>query len=134
MRFSLDKIRVERKPVEDHKLVLTLPHLPPSTNHLYANVPGKGRVNTSNYNDWIKQAGFLLNVQRPGRMTGRVDVLITVEDNHPQRDIDNILKPTLDLIVKIGVIADDNARHIRSVSAQWSDRISGMEIQIERAA
>jgi Holliday junction resolvase RusA-like endonuclease len=133
MRFSLDKIRVERKPVEDHKLVLTLPHLPPSTNNLYMNT-SNGRVKTRNYDDWLLQAGLFLNGQKPGRMTGRVDVSITVEDSHPQRDIDNILKPTLDLIVKIGVIADDNARHVRSVSAQWSDRISGMEIQIVRAA
>ncbi|CAO4192361.1 hypothetical protein [Methylorubrum extorquens] len=39
--------------------------LPPSTNSLFANVVGRGRVKTTKYRAWRQQAALLIDVQRP---------------------------------------------------------------------
>ncbi len=131
-RFALDKVRVERKPVAAQKMVLRLPHLPPSTNHLYLNVPNRGRVKTRAYEDWIFQAGLYLNRQIEGRFTGRVDIHIALEDCHANRDASNAIKPIEDLLVKCGVIEDDRAKFVRSIKAEWSD-VDGAVVTVEGA-
>lgn len=103
--------------------------LPPSTNALFANVPGKGRVRTAEYNRWLNQAGMLLKAQCKSRMAVRCDVHIVLEDLHGSRDADNCIKGHLDLLVKVGILAGDNAKHVRSVSATWAD-IEGVRITI----
>lgn len=107
--------------------------LPPSTNNLYWNVKGTGRVRTRQYNDWITQCGLLLKTQVTGRLTGRVDILIKAEDKHPRRDCDNLGKPLCDLLVKVGAIQDDNSKFVRSVKTEWAP-IQGVTIEIRRAA
>lgn len=131
-KFALDRIRVERKALTAQKMELRLPHLPPSTNHLYLNVPNRGRVKTRAYEDWIFQAGLMLNRQIEGRFTGRVDILIEIEDAHQNRDASNTIKPLEDLLVKCGVIEDDRAKYVRSVKAQWAN-IEGVRITVEAA-
>lgn len=133
MKFSLDRIRVERKDIPDIAMSLELPNLPPSTNNLYWNVAGKGRVKTRQYNDWIYQCGLLLKNQITGRLTGRADIKIRVEDKHPRRDVDNLGKPLLDLLVKMGALQDDNAKWVRSVKIEWAP-VDGIHIEIARAA
>lgn len=133
--FGLDRYRVERKPIADNAIVLELPHLPPSTNHLYFNLPGRGgRAKTAKYVDWLNSAGLILNPQIKGRVTGRVDIQILVEDCHPQRDASNLTKPLEDLLVKCGVIEDDRAKFVRSSGTRWDATIKGVRIEITRAA
>lgn len=132
MRFSLDKYQVERKPLEARTMVLTLPVLPPSTNNLYANAPGKGRVKSRAYEDWISQCGLLLNGQIKGRFNSRVDILIEAEDRHPTRDSSNFVKPIEDLLVRCGIISDDRAKFVRSIKGAWAP-IVGVRIEIARA-
>jgi Holliday junction resolvase RusA-like endonuclease len=107
--------------------------LPPSTNNLYFNIAGKGRVKTRQYNDWITQCGLLLKNQITGRLMGRVDITIKLEDRHPQRDCDNAAKPICDLLVKMGAIHDDRSKFVRSVKTEWAP-IKGVEIAIHRVA
>lgn len=132
-RFALDRVRIERKALAAQRMELHLPHLPPSTNHLYLNVPGKGRVKTRAYDDWLFQAGLVLNRQIEGRLTGRVDILVSLEDRHAGRDASNCIKPIEDLLVKSGVIEDDRAKYVRSIKAEWAD-IEGVRIVVEVAA
>jgi len=132
--FGLDRYRVERKPIADNAIVLELPHLPPSTNNLYLNVKGRGRVKSGKYVDWLSTAGLLINTQVKGRVTGRVDVLVRVEDCHPTRDSDNITKPICDLLVKCGVIQDDRAKFVRSSGTRWDQSIKGVRIEITKVA
>lgn len=132
--FGLDRYKVERKPIADNMVVLELPHLPPSANNLYLNVKGRGRVMSGKYVDWLKTAGLIVNSQIKGRVTGRVDVLIRIEDCHPTRDGDNICKPALDLLVKCGVLEDDRAKFVRSSGTCWDSTIKGVRIEITRAA
>lgn len=120
---------IVRKPIPDNAVTYELPHMPPSTNNLYANVPGRGRVKTRQYEDWLQTMGLLLRRQGLGRLTGRVDVVISLEDKHPRRDCDNAAKPCLDLLVKLGVLQDDNSKFVRSVKAEWAP-ITGIRIDI----
>lgn len=88
-------------------LRLSIP-VPPSTNNLFvARRDGKGRAKTSSYEAWIGAAGKWILTQKRRLIDGPVRVEIMAPVNR-KRDIDNIIKPTLDLLSKImGIIQDD---------------------------
>jgi Holliday junction resolvase RusA-like endonuclease len=73
---------------------------PPSTNALYS---GR-RFKTEAYKAWIRSAGWTVKLQSPATMPpGRLRALIEMPCRY---DADN-LKAVLDLIVRLGIIADD---------------------------
>ena len=98
-------------------VTLTLP-TPPSVNNCFRNLPGKGRVKSADYIDWIGHAGWTLREQKPGRVGGYVVVSIAVERESATADLDNRIKAILDLIVKHDVIDDD--RFVVGLCAAWS--------------
>jgi len=102
---------------------LVLP-APPSANALFKNVPGKGRVRTRLYDDWLSHAGWRLRSQRPGLVAGQVLILMGVERTSGMADIDNRLKATLDLLVNHQVIEDD--RFVAGVAAAWLPARDGL--------
>lgn len=107
---------------------------PPSANGLFANVPGKGRIKTRSYKAWIKEAGWVLRIARVKAATGRVRVRLEVETpKAPKADIDNIVKPVMDLLKTAGVIADDGHKHVAGVSADWVEGIVGCRVTITEA-
>jgi len=86
---------------------MTFP-LPVSTNRLWR--AGRGRVYRSpQYRAWVTEAGRELRAQRSKSVTGPVAVTIAAgrQDRRP-RDIDNLGKASLDLLVEHRVLADDN--------------------------
>ncbi|UMY19100.1 hypothetical protein MMB17_07325 [Methylobacterium organophilum] len=89
---------------------------PPSTNSLFANVAGRGRIKTPAYRGWRNNAMLVAGLQRPSRIAGPCDVTIHMPPF--AGDIDNRIKPCLDLARELGVIADDGPRYVRSVNAQ----------------
>lgn len=92
---------------------------PPSTNNLYVNVPGRGRVPSKEYAHWKGQAGWELKAQKPRKFT--VPVEIVIELCPPSKrafDPDGKIKCVVDLLVTHQVIADDNFNHVRSVTAR----------------
>ena len=98
---------------------LILPY-PPTVNSLYAGK--KRRYPSPRYKRWRAQAGWELRQQRPQPATGRVaiDIELTPPDAR-RRDASNYVKAIEDLIVDNGILADDDSRHIASVTARWSD-------------
>lgn len=102
---------------------LVLP-APPSANNLFKNVPGKGRVRTTLYGDWLSHAGWRLRTQHPGLVEGPVLILIGIERTNSMADIDNRLKATLDLLVAHKVIEDD--RFVAGVAAAWLPARDGL--------
>jgi Holliday junction resolvase RusA-like endonuclease len=81
---------------------------PPSTNQLYANVPGKGRVKTARYKGWITAAGWEVKRQAPrfdywGESLPAVRMLI---EGAVGLDVDN-LKAIPDLMQSMGVLSND---------------------------
>lgn len=112
---------------------ITLP-FPPSVNSVYANVFGKGRVKRKAYKDWIKSAGWELQAQRPRKFTERVRVVIGI--NPPRKnagDVDNRVKPVLDLLVRHQVIPDDKAEFVASVLCKWVSEGPECTVEIEVA-
>ena len=108
---------------------ITLP-FPPSVNGMYANIFGKGRVKRKTYKQWINTAGLELQAQRPKRFTERVRIVISI--NPPRKncgDIDNRIKPILDLLTKHQVIADDGFDFVASTLCKWVR--NGPECQVE---
>ena len=85
---------------------LELP-LPPSVNALYANVPGKGRVKTKAYREWIRAAWY---VSLPAHPYARIEGSFTAEVAIFQPkggDLDGRLKALFDFCKTIGAIKDD---------------------------
>lgn len=81
--------------------------VPPSANALNKNAPGKGRVLLVDYSQWQRDAGYLVNAAvRGGLPSGPWGVTLSANIRH-HRDIDNLVKPTNDLLVKCGIIDDD---------------------------
>lgn len=114
---------------------ISLP-FPPSTNSLWRR-SGQRIHKSSRYTEWLRTAGFAALAQKPGAISGpyRLSVFAVRPDKR-RRDIDNLLKATGDLLVSIGVIADDCL--CQKVSAEWVDAAlvdsgEGVVVQIEAA-
>ena len=105
--------------------MITLPH-PPSVNAMFRNVRGRGRAKTDRYKVWLNAAGWDIKAQRPERIAGPVAIDITVQRRNRNSDIDNLIKPILDLLVTHGVIDDD--KHVNEVRARWGE-VTGCEVR-----
>lgn len=109
--------------------VFLLP-FPPSVNSLYANAPGRGRVRTPAYQRWANEAGLRLNLQRPKKVSGRVRIAIrAVPPDKKKRDLDNLEKAIMDLLVDMGVIEDDSLVECKT-SCWVSDSLQGISVSI----
>lgn len=115
--------------------------MPPSVNALFANTSRKktddvaaalshvglaptkkmrGRKITARYAAWIQLAGYRLNLAAQTPLVGRVTVLLELdEDAVADADADNFAKAPLDLLVKQGLIEDDNKKIVREVTTRW---------------
>lgn len=98
---------------------IELPY-PPTLNSCFHNISGRGRAVTPRYREWTNEALWMVTSQKPQKFDVEVSISIGIvaPDKRP-RDIDNLIKPCLDLLVKAGVIPDDNSKYVRKVSAQW---------------
>lgn len=84
-------------------------HCPPcpSTNNLYLTARASGkRVKAPAYRAWLSEAGWLVKLQRPQAVAGRVRALVEAPFSL-RRDLDNI-KAVLDLAVGLCLIDDDS--------------------------
>lgn len=90
--------------------LLDLP-VPPSANrlHLPFRVKSGKRPRTPQYRAWIKAAGGEILLQRPRPITGKFRLLLTC--GVIRGDPDNLLKPTLDLLVAHRLVPDDRAAY-----------------------
>ena len=88
-------------------ITIFLPY-PPTVNNLYEN-RGKSRGKTASYNAWIKLAGYKLNQQHIEPVKGLVKIHIyVVKPDKRKRDVSNIEKSVTDLLVKHGILEDDD--------------------------
>lgn len=75
---------------------------------------------TKAYIAWTTEALWRIKSQKPTKFSVEVSIAIgIVAPDRRARDIDNLIKPCLDVLVKAGVIQDDNSKYVRKVSAQW---------------
>jgi Holliday junction resolvase RusA-like endonuclease len=115
------RLLMPQRPVLDEVVVSF--SMPPSANHAWRNIEnGKGRVRSDDYLAWIETCCIVLADARIGRIEGPYAVLI--EARRPRgakgalRDIDNLIKPTLDVLKNTGMTID--ARHCQEVTARWA--------------
>jgi crossover junction endodeoxyribonuclease RusA len=98
---------------------IELPY-PPSLNTCFQNIPGRGRAITPRYREWLNEAMWIIKSQKPAKFDVEVSISIgIVAPDKRSRDIDNLIKPCLDVLVKALVIKDDSSKYVRKVSAQW---------------
>ena len=97
---------------------LTLPY-PPSVNRTLRAVNGRV-ILSKRYRDWILEAGRAVAAQLPAQAPiqhYRLWIEATAPDRR-RRDLDNLLKPTSDLLKRAGVIQDDALA--RAIIIHWS--------------
>ena len=58
-------------------------------------------------------------------MAGATDIELLIDQPNKRSDVDNRIKPVLDLLVQHEVIDDD--RHVNSVKARWARPKDGVE-------
>lgn len=99
-------------------LYFTLP-LPPSQNNMFVNGrAGKGRFPSPAYKAWKNEASIRVYMQNKARIEGPFAVQINaVRPDRRKRDIDNLIKPLVDLIVSQGFVTDDS--EMQQVTATW---------------
>lgn len=99
-------------------LRLALP-LPPSANHLFATVK-RGRVKSRAYTDWIKEAGYTAGWRRlvaDGSDSPPWEAFLRVYGLPRRRDLDNVIKPTIDLAVQMTGLQDN-----------WCDGVTALRV------
>lgn len=121
--FGLDR---ELRPVVD--LVDILLPTPPSSNALFYNREEGGRGKTKQYEDWIAEAGWKLAQQRPGRIAGAYEIELRVfrPADGRRRDLDNIIKPLSDLLVRMKVVSDDS--QCQRIVLSWRSDDTGVRV------
>jgi Holliday junction resolvase RusA-like endonuclease len=109
--------------------VFTLPEMPPSVNEMYANVPGKGRVKSQRYRNWLSAARWTLKAQGARVQSGDKTLSIEIGPRNRRSDVSNRLKAVEDSLV--GVAIEDD-RFITRATIGWAP-IEGVRITIEDA-
>ena len=105
--------------------------MPPSTNRLWVRAR-KGMRKSDAYSAWLDEAGRHAKAQRPGRIDGPLQISIhAARPDKRKRDVDNVIKPVLDLLQAIGVIRDDS--DCEMVSARWVTVGEGVTVLVDRA-
>ena len=117
------------------KTVVKLP-FPVSTNALYTNVPGRGRVKSARHATWKQVAGIELAQQRLKPVKGVVHLDIALgrpknRDGTPskvRRDLSNLVKCVEDILVEHGTIEDDCLVH--DLHVYWCEKTGGAAVTI----
>ena len=99
---------------------------PPSTNALYANVLGKGRVKTKRYRAWIDEAGWEIKIHHMPLPHFDGDVEIEIA-GIGKLDVDNT-KAIPDLLKSLGILNDD-----KQIVRQTTERIAPSWISLDRS-
>lgn len=111
--------------------IITLP-FPISVNAMFAD--GKTRRHKSQrYADWILEAGYALNRQKPVPVKGPFQITYELQEGHDnrRRDAFNFEKGVTDLLVAHGVIEEDNDLFLREGRVTWNREVQGVRITIK---
>ncbi len=114
---------------------LKLP-LPTSVNALYANRKTgsrRGRVKTTAYKKWIKDANAMLYHQKvPDKFSKPVGIVYSFElPDKRVRDDTNMLKALDDYLVNNQIIEDDSWKYKKFTCSEWLDDIQGEIVHIK---
>lgn len=117
------------RPIVD-RVDIVLP-MPPSVNGLWFNKASGGRGKTKHYEEWLAEAGWRLQQQRPGRIEGNYEIeIFVVRPDNRRRDLANLEKAISDLLVTHGVIEDDSLAE--RISMAWHNGITGALVIVSK--
>ena len=105
---------------------------PPSVNAMYANrsgwrssmspKSGSGRFAAKKYRMWKREADQCVMMTRVRPLAGPVSLEIKLHPSDNRRqDADNRVKPLLDCLVRMSVLADDSQEVVRGVHVKWGE-------------
>lgn len=103
--------------------------MPPSANKMWAPRKGGGYRLTPAYRAWIKEAGLLVMIARQQPVRGRFLASLRLQRDATGLDLDNTIKPTLDLMQTMGIITND--RLCERLTITWADDSDLLEVEIE---
>lgn len=109
---------------------LTLPP-PISTNALHRAFSNGKRVTSiksEKYRNWLKDAGWMLEAQKPACVPGAYGIRIAVPVKC-RVDLDNCCKATLDLLVAHNVVEGDGPKHLQRLEV-WRGSEETMSVNI----
>lgn len=107
---------------------LALSGPPPSLNHAFANA-NSGRIKSLPYKDWLAYSHVELRTHPLWHVPGAARVLLLFNRAKTKADLDNLIKPVLDLLVSAGRMSDD--RNVQQLSAYFSSDVTGVLIEIQ---
>lgn len=111
---------------------ISLP-FPPSVNAIWRSVKGRN-IKSKPYRDWQAEAGTQLAMQRPEKHEGPVEVnMAFAPPDKRRRDIDNLAKPCLDILVQHQVIQRDDIAFVRKLTLEVGTGFEGVQIVISPA-
>ena len=94
--------------------------VPPSTNNLFRNVPGRGRVKTDRYKKWSLSAAWQVKLQHKGApLEGPTAISITLKRPNKNSDLDNRSKGPIDALQAGGAIAND--KQVSCITMAWAN-------------
>ena len=112
-------------------IVLELP-TPPSLNNIFFNRRVKGRAKTTEYKNWLDQAGWEIRRQRAPLIPGDVKIeAVICKPSNRRMDLDNRAKAMLDALTKFGVIEDDSK--VIDLRLRWGD-VASCTVTVRAAA
>ncbi len=109
--------------IEQPAVVISFPR-PPSANRMFLRQMTRcgHRDLTPEYKTWRDAAGWLVKMQIVGLETITCRFNVTIEVPHSRMDLDNHIKPILDLAQNMGIISNDaNAAGIAITPADRPD-------------
>lgn len=103
----------------------TFSEAPPSLNHAFPTGRNGRRYTSKEYKSWQALAAVQLNIQGIEPVTGPYTLDIEVGRKSSRADIDNLIKPLADLLVKAGATPDD-----RKMGALSIRRVDGTGVKV----
>jgi crossover junction endodeoxyribonuclease RusA len=112
---------------KDTAAVRILLPVPVSVNAIYSPRKGGGLRLSDAYSAWIRDAGWRLIEQRPGRVAGRYQITVWIPEESGA-DLDNLIKATSDLLQLHGIVRND--RLASRVVLEWHNRHSEAVVEV----
>ena len=100
-------------------IVLTVP---PSANRMYRPAHKKHMVKSTEYKRWLDDSSTLAGGWINERMATQTPIVVEIYANiNRQRDLDNLIKPTLDMLQYADIVPDD--RYIDGIVAKRTEAV-----------
>lgn len=102
---------------------------PPTANTMFA-MQGHRRFPSDRYVAWRNDAALAIAQQKPSKVSGPVSISIALRCPYKRTwDLDNRVKPILDLLVGHGIIEDDSTEIVQEIVVTTGGQV-GAEISI----